>query len=437
MTDDQPSLSSDDEGAERTSDGPTSGSPASSETSDTSKETPPAPAKAPANAPANAPAAAPPLPTILSRKQANQDPARHKSGKPHAVSLVIGVVVVVLMGAMIALFTTTGSRAAAVKVPAPVPTTVTVTVAPAPVVPTCPLTGVPAPGGAVPARPALGIKIGNYPNDRPSSGLNNADIVFEEPVEGAITRLVAVFQCQSAALVGDLRSARQPDSGILSQLSDPLFVHAGGIPPVIALMKSSPLIDKNLYEGGNGSATIQQPGRVEPYSTFVNTASLWAFDPTNVTPPAPIFQFSNTLPAGSVPRSGASVHVPFSGTSDVTWTWNPTGGNYLRSYAGIPDTLLDGARTTATNVVIMTVQTSAGTWVENDQGGNEVLVTTAGSGPLVVMRNGVAITGTWNRTALTSPATFTAANGAPITLQPGNTWEELVPDGVTVTPIPG
>src|SRR5450756_393593 len=129
MTDDQPSLSSDDEGAERPSDGPTSGSPASSETSDTSKETPPAPANAPANAPAkapaNAPAAAPPLPTILSRKQANQDPARHKSGKPHAVSLVIGVVVVVLMGAMIALFTTTGSRAAAVKVHAPVPVSYT------------------------------------------------------------------------------------------------------------------------------------------------------------------------------------------------------------------------------------------------------------------------------------------------------------------------
>jgi hypothetical protein len=435
MTDDQPSLSSDDKGAEPPSDRPEASSSTRSETPHGSRDTASATGPSSAPRPAWAPAAAPPLPTIFSRKQANQDPARHKSGKPHAVSLVIGVVVVVLMGAMIALFTTTGSRAAAVKVPAPVPTTVTV--APAPVVPTCPLTGVPAPGGAVPARPALGIKIGNYPNDRPSSGLNNADIVFEEPVEGAITRLVAVFQCQSAALVGDLRSARQPDSGILSQLSDPLFVHAGGIPPVIALMKSSPLIDKNLYEGGNGSATIQQPGRVEPYSTFVNTASLWAFDPTNVTPPAPIFQFSNTLPAGSVPRSGASVHVPFSGTSDVTWTWNPTGGNYLRSYAGIPDTLLDGARTTATNVVIMTVQTSAGTWVENDQGGNEVLVTTAGSGPLVVMRNGVAITGTWNRTALTSPATFTAANGAPITLQPGNTWEELVPDGVTVTPIPG
>jgi hypothetical protein len=205
MTDDQPSLSSDDEGAEHPSDRLEASSSTRSETPHGSRDTASATGSSSAPRPPWAPAAAPPLPTILSRKQANQDPARHKSGKPHAVSLVIGVVVVVLMGAMIALFNTTGSRAAAVKVPAPVPTTVTVALAP--VVPTCPLTGVPAPGGAVPARPALGIKIGNYPNDRPSSGLNNANIVFEEPVEGAITRLVAVFQCQSAALVGDLRSA--------------------------------------------------------------------------------------------------------------------------------------------------------------------------------------------------------------------------------------
>ena len=137
---------------------------------------------------------------------------------------------------------------------------------------TCPLTGTPAPGGVVPARPALGVKIGNYPGDRPSAGLNQADIVFEEPVEGAITRLLAVFQCQGAPLVGDLRSARAPDVGILSQLSDPLFVHAGGIDPVIALLASAPLIDDNLYSGDRGSAIIQQPGRVAPYATFVNTA---------------------------------------------------------------------------------------------------------------------------------------------------------------------
>ncbi|HEX3459387.1 MAG TPA: DUF3048 domain-containing protein [Acidimicrobiales bacterium] len=374
-------------------------------------------------------------PTPLTRRELRLRADAAKKGATHAITYAVGAAVVVLVGAVIALFATSSSRAAAVKTPkARVSTSVKATAAP---VPTCPLTGQPAPGGAVPARPALGVKIGNYTGDRPSSGLNSADIVFEEPVEGGITRLVAVFQCQAPALVGDLRSARQPDSGILSQLSDPLFVHAGGIPPVLSLMASSPLIDKDLYEGTNSSGIILQPGRVAPYSTFVNTATLWGFDPGDVTPPAPIFQYSDALPTAAKAGSGASVHIPFSGSSDVTWTWSPAGRYYLRSYAGTADTLLDGSPTAAANVVVMTVQTSTGAWVENEQGGNEVLVTTTGSGPVVVMRGGTAITGTWNRTSLTAPATLTAANGKPITLQPGTTWEELVPAGITVTPSPG
>jgi hypothetical protein len=335
---------------------------------------------------------------------------------------------VVLIGVVVAVVLTRGTTKAAAKA------VVATTTVPAATVATCPLTGAAAPGGVVPARPALGVKIGNYPGDRPSAGLNQADIVFEEPVEGAITRLVAVFQCQGAPLVGDLRSAREPDVGILAQLSDPLFVHAGGIDPVIALLAASPLIDKNLYSGNNGSAIIEEPGRVAPYSTFVNTASLWAFDPSDVTPPAPIFQYSASLPGGSVAGSGASVHVPFSSTSDVTWEWSAAAGKYLRSYSGVPDKLVNGSQTAATNVVIMSVQTANGPWVENSEGGLEVDVTATGTGPLLVMRNGVAIAGTWSRSSLTQPAALTTTSGAPITLQPGNTWEELVPDGITVTP---
>ena len=375
-------------------------------------------------------------PTVLSRKELQQQAKLRKQGKSsanrsRAWSYAIGGVAAVLIGVLVAVVLTRSTKATAAKVDA----VTAATAAPAPLA-TCPLTGTPAPGGKVPTRPALGIKIGNLTGDRPSTGLNQADIVFEEPVEGAITRLVAVFQCQGVPLVGDLRSARQPDVGILSQLSDPLFVHAGGITPVIDLLAASPLIDKNLYQGGDGSAIIYEHGRYAPYSTFVNTASLWAFDPSDVTPPAPIFQFSATPPAGSVAGSGASVHIPFSSTSDVTWEWDAAGGKYLRLYSGIPDKLLDGSQTAATNVVIMSVQTLTGPWVENSEGAHEVEVTATGTGPLVVMRNGMAITGTWSRSSLTQPATLTTTGGAPIALQPGNTWEELVPDGIAVTPTP-
>jgi hypothetical protein len=342
---------------------------------------------------------------------------------------VLGALAVVLIGVVIGVVATHKDNKAGA--PAKVVVATTTTTAPAPA---CPLTGTPAPGGTIPARPALGVKIGNYPDDRPSSGLNQADIVFEEPVEGAITRLLAVFQCQTAPLVGDLRSARQPDAGIMSQFSNPVFVHAGGIDPVIALMQASPLLDTNLYSGGNGSAIIQQSGRVAPYSTFVNTATLWALHPTDTTPPAPIFQYSTTLPKGSVAGSGASVHIPFSSYSDVTWQWNPATGTYLRSYSGQPDKLLDGSQTAATDVVIMTVPTATGPWVENSEGGHEVDVTATGTGPVVVMRNGVALTGTWTRNSLTQAATLTTAGGVPITLAPGNSWVELAPVGIPVTP---
>ncbi|HZM54193.1 MAG TPA: DUF3048 domain-containing protein [Acidimicrobiales bacterium] len=372
--------------------------------------------------------AAAPGPAILSRQELRRQSGSRESGSSRTWWYVLGAVAVVLIGtvATVALTGKTTPKAA----PAMVTTTSAAAVPGAP----CPLTGAPAPGGTVPARPALGVKIGNYPNDRPSAGLNQADIVFEEPVEGAITRLVAVFQCQGAALVGDVRSARQPDAGILSQLSNPLFVHAGGINPVIALLAASHLIDKNLYTGSNGSAIIQQPGRVAPFSTFVSTSTLWALAPSNTSPPAPIFTYSATLPSASVKGSGVSVHIPFSSSSDVTWQWSPSAGKYLRFYGLTPDKLLNGSQTTASDVVIMSVPTAIGSWVENSEGGHEVDVTATGSGPLVVMRNGAAIAGTWSRATLAQPATLTASNGTPITLQPGNTWEELVPDGIAVTP---
>lgn len=372
-------------------------------------------------------------PTVLSRKE-----LRKQKGSPRTWFYALGGVGVLIVAAVVALVITTKSTpSGASKPPAPVtPITAlpTTTTAPAP---TCPLTGTPAPGGTVPARPALGVKIGNYPDDRPSAGLNQADVVFEEPVEGGITRLVAVFQCQSPALVGDLRSARQPDVGILSQLSKPIFAHAGGIDPVIALLQAAPLTDENLLSGAAASAAIQQPGRYAPYATFANTSALWALDAGDTTPPAPIFTYTAAPPAGSVAGSGGSAHIPFSGTSDVTWTWNPAANNYLRSYATGPDKLIDGSQSAANNVVIMTVQTTSGPWLENDVGGLEVQIPDTGSGPLVVLRNGVAITGTWTRTSPTQPPALTATDGTTITLQPGNTWEELVPSGIAVTTAPG
>jgi len=294
--------------------------------------------------------------------------------------------------------------------------------------PACPLSGTAAPGGAVPDRPALAIKVDNYPTARPQAGLDRADIVFEEPVEGGITRLVAVFQCKGAPLVGPIRSARQPDLGILDQLSKPLFVHAGGIDPVLALLRSGNLYDENVFV--HASIIQHPPGRYAPYDTYVSTTDAWGLQPKDTSPPAPLFSYSTTPPAGT---PVASVHIPFSQTSDVTWTWAAASNDWVLSYSGVRATVASGTPIAVANVVVMTVHVTNGPWLENDMGGLEVQVDATSGGPVQVLRNGEVISGRWSRASLLDPTQLLDPNGAPIPLAPGETWVELVPVGIPVT----
>ena len=104
----------------------------------------------------------------------------------------------------------------------------------------------------------MAVKIDNYPDGRPQAGLDKADIVFEEPVEGGITRYAAVFQCQNVALIGPVRSARNIDIGILGQLGNPLEAHVGGINPVLANIDASPIVNVDL---GDERFAQDPPGR--------------------------------------------------------------------------------------------------------------------------------------------------------------------------------
>jgi hypothetical protein len=264
--------------------------------------------------------------------------------------------------------------------------------------------------------------------------MDKADIVFEEPVEGAITRYAAVFQCQDAPLVGPIRSARNIDIGILGQLGTPLVVHVGGIDPVLANIEASPLINVDLMD--YGSLETHPSGRVAPYDTYSTTAQLWSTHPTLTTPPQPLFTYSSKVPKGT-PVS--SVTIDFSGTSDVTWKYNPATANFLRYYNGTaPDMLADGVQNSAANVIVQYVQISYGPWLENSEGGLEVqadLYPNA-SGVADVFRGGTEITGTWSRSSLGSPTQFLTASGAQIPLQPGQTWVELVPNTITATTTP-
>ena len=76
-----------------------------------------------------------------------------------------------------------------------------------------PLRGTPADPAAM-RHPSIAVKIDNHEDARPQIALNRTDLVFEELVEGGLTRYVAVWHSDVPDAVGPVRSIRPMDPGI-------------------------------------------------------------------------------------------------------------------------------------------------------------------------------------------------------------------------------
>ena len=320
----------------------------------------------------------------------------------------------------------------------------TTTTAKARHVPVCPLTGLAPRDGHVPQRAALAVKVENLPEARPQWGLDAADIVFEEPVEGGITRFIAVYQCHVTPRIEPVRSGRLVDLAILEPFGHVLFAYSGAIQPVVDAIDSSTSLLEDVGANKAPGAYQRDPTRIAPHNLMTSTAALWSAAaalgyPSQ--PPAPIFKYG-PLPAGGTAVGAVNVYYPLDVT---TWTWKAKSGRWVRYYSrtpsqaaaegqvGTPAIQGDNVQISATDVVIMHVVEYPTPYVEDDTGALEQDLRLTGTGEAWVFRNGVELKGTWDRPTLAQPATFSEADGTKITLAPGNTWEELLPTSDSIS----
>jgi hypothetical protein len=298
-----------------------------------------------------------------------------------------------------------------------------------PVPDACPLTGLQA---EVPNRPVLAVKIENAQASRPQSGLDNADIVYEQPTEGAITRFIAIFQCQDAERLGPVRSTRLADPDIVSQFgpSTPLFAHSGGIPEIVDGITRAGITDVGFDR--QPSVYERDINRPSPHNLYTSTSGLYdaADDPTGV--PAPMFTYDPRVPQGARPATTLTVGSS-SQFSDETILWRYDTGKkaYVRFHGDTAHTVEGGAQVQARNVIIQYVQTRPSGFT--DVNGVPVLeVASVGEGDAIVLRNGQAIEGRWVRSFPEDVTKFLDGERQ-IDLQAGNTWIMLVPVGVAAS----
>jgi hypothetical protein len=302
-----------------------------------------------------------------------------------------------------------GSGSSAAK-PKPQPSTTTTTKPP----PVAPLTGLPDPQAVAQARPLVSIKIDNDSSlARPQTGIDQADVVWDEVVEGQATRFLAMFNSTAPDVVGPVRSVRLTDPLIVWPEGG-IFAYSGGAPYAVQGIAKAPV--KQINETSAGAAMFRDPSRRPPHNLYARPPALFALGGTP-TPPPPLFDYSTKPITAGAPAS--SVHIGFSREFAVTYTFDAPTGHWLRATVAGPFVTKSGAQIAPTNVIVLPVTYAGGVGVIGAQ------AQLVGNGPVQVFTNGRVIQGTWARAANAEPMKFTAADGSPIRLTPGPTWVEL------------
>ncbi|MCA5895027.1 DUF3048 domain-containing protein [Isoptericola sp. NEAU-Y5] len=298
---------------------------------------------------------------------------------------------------------------------------------PSPEVPvTWPLTGVTA--DQVAERPALAVKIENAPVARPQTGLEAADIVWEEVVEGGVSRFVAVYHSAIPDVVEPVRSVRPMDPAIVAPL-DGLLAYSGAQPPFIEAVEASGTQSVIMDRGDAGFS--RDRSRYAPHNVVGDMqAFLDQADGERSVPPPAQFDYADAPGEGTASADGkkaGTLDVVLSPAQRSVWDWDADSGTWLRSEGSQESVSSDGTRHAARNVLAMS--TVIVNTAYKDPGGAPVPETQlVGSGQGVLAAGGKVLTVKWSKEDLHAPVELTH-DGEPVELDPGSTWIELVPRG--------
>lgn len=288
--------------------------------------------------------------------------------------------------------------------------------------PTCPLSGIEPRREEVLERPAVAIKIENSPAAYPLAGLESAEIVYEELVEGGVTRFMAIYQCSDARKAGPVRSARAVDPAIMMPTTR-ILAYSGGNDVVTAILDEAGVVSVDENTAGDALRRVPRDGVSFEHTLFGDTRLVRRIGQkiySEVPPDA--FSFGEPAARG---RKATRVVIGFSASTEVAYEWS--GGKWLRFQDGSPFVAESGEQIAVDNVIIEEHEVNLSDVVDVVGTPSVEIADVTGKGRAFLFRGGRVIVGRWTRESAADPVTFLARNGDELTLAPGTTWVHLVP----------
>lgn len=319
-----------------------------------------------------------------------------------------------------------------VEEPAPEPEPIPEPIGPAGI---NPLTGLPMEPEYEQNRP-VAVMLNNLKKAQPQLGVSMADIIYEVPAEGGITRMLGVYQTlDGVGNLGSIRSAR-PYYIELAMGHDALYVHAGGSPEAYQDLKSWKV---DYIDGVNGSASQsavfwRDPERKKnkgyEHSLLASGETIQSFWDNSKYPKTHQDDYSYPQTFTDDPLTGgtAAEHIKLYYTSYKTglFDYDAETGKYLVSQYQAP--YVDGntgEQVGVTNLLIL--ETSIST-ISGDTAGR-LKVRTTGEGEGTLYRSGQCIPIHWSRSNRDVPFSYTTSDGQPLALGRGNSYVCLINPG--------
>lgn len=282
------------------------------------------------------------------------------------------------------------------------------------------------------------VVINNFPGAiKVQSGLQKAYIVYEFPIEGGMTRSLALFKDVEEAKIGTIRSARQNYVDYALE-NDAIYVHFGWNHPAEDKAKTAGadyingLFDNTFYR--------ENPEKLDSeHTVYADLSKLIAYSKdkkgfrttTEVKPPIEYSTDEINLTDGI---SAKNVEIPYSSYYKLTYKYNEETKVYER-YAN--DTKHTDYFTkedfTTKNIILVKVNTGEIGEYQDAAGTNYLDIKNIGSGDGYYITNGFAKEITWTKKDVSSQTEYKYKDGTKIKVNDGNTYITFQPNNITST----
>jgi hypothetical protein len=282
--------------------------------------------------------------------------------------------------------------------------------------------------------PILVVKIDDTRAAHPQAGLEDADLVYIEQVEGGLTRIAAVFSSKIPAVIGPVRSARISDIEILEQFGRIAFAYSGAQKKLLPVIAASNL--ENLgAQRQSREIYSNDPLRNAPTAMMLQAQALMQKVKEQQLPVAISksagWNFAESFDTGTAIVS-AKVSWPANSYDAV---WSSTEKRWLLSHGGVANLAANGTHLGASTFVIQIVSITPSEYGDKF-GGVTPFTATVGSGRGYILRDGKYIAALWDRATPDVGTSWKTTSGEEIPFAPGQIWIALTDKEPVFTPIP-